>query len=371
MYKYQCHIAVIDDGINDAYYELPPLNYNISLVNSKTKSNDTSKNSSRHGSICAAIIYKYARNVQISSIKILNGKSPKGICIDLIKAIEWCIDYNIDLINLSLGSINKIDSFLIKSSIKKATDAGIIIVAAQSNKANFTYPACLDTVIGVRHSDAYLPGQFSLRWNPFDGVDILTSARHILKKTDGSIHQVSSCNSFATPYITALVYNEIVTSGKMSKNSILKKLESKATYIQKASIKSQIPFIKYPNALPIIHVEGEVQSEMISFTNGLQNIFLNDGVEVCVLANLSVETIHDYEALPKDVDTDRFIAALQYKYNLELLIVCGFIETNSDIDVILEGDLINIFCNDSYNRSFKKQDYDKGIKYISALIYTF
>jgi len=100
-------VAIIDDGINENLYSNIYLENNIE-INSELKISQRKyydPASISHGTTCAAIIQRYSSCKVLNSVKILNEKT-KGTKSQLIKAIEWCIDKNINLINLSLGSID-------------------------------------------------------------------------------------------------------------------------------------------------------------------------------------------------------------------------------------------------------------------------
>lgn len=69
----------------------------------------------------------------------------------MIKAIEWCIENNIDLINISVATKN--NSTELHNIIKKATEKGIFIIASYSNdqsESSNSYPADYEETIGVR-----------------------------------------------------------------------------------------------------------------------------------------------------------------------------------------------------------------------------
>lgn len=99
-----------------------------------------------HGTICAAIVRKYAPMCSLSSIKVLNENS-RGIKEQLIKAIRWCGDQNIMLLNLSLGTIHKNDFETIKEAVDYAFQRKVIIIAACNNREILTCPAALANVI--------------------------------------------------------------------------------------------------------------------------------------------------------------------------------------------------------------------------------
>lgn len=103
-----------------------------------------------HGSICAAIVRKYAPDVRIGSIKILDSTTRKGDCANLVTAIYWCIEHHITIIHLSLGTVAAYDYPPLLNAVNAAYQHGIIIVSACKNGSPSSYPASFSNAIGVQ-----------------------------------------------------------------------------------------------------------------------------------------------------------------------------------------------------------------------------
>ena len=65
----------------------------------------------------------------------------------LKKAIDWAVENNVNIINISCG-VNS-DSARLHSAVKKAYDKGILLVAAAGNGGNIQYPAKYEEVMAV------------------------------------------------------------------------------------------------------------------------------------------------------------------------------------------------------------------------------
>lgn len=206
-------IAVIDDGINVNFYtNIPRMRKSIEIhMDCSITEYENNKIEYSHGTVCAAIICKYAKEAVISSVKILN-ESSKTTGAQLIKAIEWCLKNNIGIVNLSLGSTDINEKENIYSVINEAVNAGMIIVAASSNNGKITYPAAFSKVIGVKtlKQQPQVEG-YIYNYNSVDGVDILAPSVHKLTNYFED-EESSRCNSFAASYVTAQVYNMIEKS---------------------------------------------------------------------------------------------------------------------------------------------------------------
>ena len=206
--KESIRVAVVDDGINEKLFSLGCLDANLAI--SSELAVDTRRDYNAflpsHGTTCAAIIKKYAPDVNLISIKILNDSSRRSEKHQLITAIEWCVDNGIKLVNLSLGTVDFRDFDEIKYCVNKAFENDLIIVAACNNKNIYTVPSCLTNVIGVRCRKIYTNAQYRFIPYPFNGIDAEASGRHMLTDIYGNSRYTSPANSFAAPLVTAMVY---------------------------------------------------------------------------------------------------------------------------------------------------------------------
>jgi hypothetical protein len=130
-----------------------------------------------HGTMVAGIIAARGNNgqgiagvtwrTQIMPLRVLNDKG-EGKVSDVVRAIDYATNNGADIINLSFVSFNY--SQAMQDAIKRAHDAGVMIVAAAGNEQaggegydidkTPIYPACYDgqlgenMVIGVAATDA-------------------------------------------------------------------------------------------------------------------------------------------------------------------------------------------------------------------------
>lgn len=196
-------IAIIDNGINASLLK-KNLKNSMSVSKKGICISDINNQNFQHGTNCAMIIQKYCLNCDIISIRILD-ENGKGTIEHFRPALEWCYKENIHLINLSLGTVHFRDCEKLRCLINEYTAKGIIIVAATSNSGFMTYPACFTNVIGVAsigNKLNYCDDYMQL------GIDIIAPSEHIIKIYDNEI-TTSLSNSYATPFVSALVANKI------------------------------------------------------------------------------------------------------------------------------------------------------------------
>jgi hypothetical protein len=129
-------VAVIDTGVTT----IPELSGQIitgyNFINNSNNANDDNG----HGTFVTSIIASRVNNsagiagvndrVHIVPIKILDSDG-KGFLSDLIKGIQYAIDQNVNIINLSLASTSF--SPVLNNIIELAYQRGIIVVAAAGN----------------------------------------------------------------------------------------------------------------------------------------------------------------------------------------------------------------------------------------------
>src|SRR5690606_1199977 len=90
-----------------------------------------------------------APDANLFSVKAI-GQDGEGNLIDLLEAIDWSIDNEMNIINLSLGI--DFNSDTLEALLNKAYENGILMVGASGNWGNnslVAYPAMYESVIGV------------------------------------------------------------------------------------------------------------------------------------------------------------------------------------------------------------------------------
>lgn len=86
-------------------------------------------------------------NVDLYSVKVLDGEN-KAPLSRIIKGIYWCIDHDVNIINMSFGTSTY--SNAMKKAVEDAYDAGILMVGASGNNADkVEYPAAFKEVMAV------------------------------------------------------------------------------------------------------------------------------------------------------------------------------------------------------------------------------
>lgn len=181
--KKEIIVAVVDTGVD---YDHPFLKENLYLPNNKkvtaqtygmdfskgTKTKFRPSDSHGHGTHISGIIRSVYPDVKILSLKYYNPRVKNKDNLDAtVKALEYAIDQNVDIINYSSGGAGaSIEELRV---LKKAEKKGILVVAAAGNEAsdidvkdNFYFPASyrLDNMITVINHDKKGSVNVSSNW---------------------------------------------------------------------------------------------------------------------------------------------------------------------------------------------------------------
>jgi len=212
-------VAIIDNGINEFYLK-GRVEKSIFVDENGICIEDTkniAQQQFQHGTNCAMILEKYCLDCNLISIRVLD-ENGKGAIGGIYPALEWCYKNQVRLVNLSLGTVDFRDCKKLKLLINEYAVKGIIIIAATSNSGFVTYPASFTNVIGVATTGSslnYCKDYIQM------GIDTVVPSEHRIKIYDEEI-ETSLSNSYAAPYVCALVANKLKTNKTFNINIIKK-----------------------------------------------------------------------------------------------------------------------------------------------------
>lgn len=178
-----------------------------------------------HGTAIAGIIKKIYPNVELYSVKILD-KELKSYGILVIEAIKWSIKNRIKIINLSLGTKNKKWRNKLKKICDKAINSGIIIVAANPNENEESYPATFSNVISVTSNE--IKGKKWYIYQPNSKVDFIVKRIRIkVAELNKRYKYVEISPSFASAKITGYIAKILGKNTLINFNDVKKFLSNK------------------------------------------------------------------------------------------------------------------------------------------------
>lgn len=135
----------------------------------------------------------------------------------LKEAIKLAVLYEIDVLNISLGTYNKNKE--LHNEVISATDNGMIIIASAGNELSgaYNYPASFPQVISVGALDRNLNVHSETNYN--DKIDIFAPGEKILHTSIEPIFIYGT--SVATPYVTGLIVIMKLLNKDMPNNDII------------------------------------------------------------------------------------------------------------------------------------------------------
>jgi subtilisin len=146
-------VAIIDSGVATTHADLAGIKFGVDLTNKKSDPSTWNQDSISHGSHCAGVIAGaddgtgirgFAPDAEVHVCK----QFPGGQISQLIEALEYCIEKQIDLVNVSLSGARPSEA--LEQQILRAKRLGVAcIVAAGNSGGPVQYPATSPNVLAV------------------------------------------------------------------------------------------------------------------------------------------------------------------------------------------------------------------------------
>lgn len=146
-------IAVIDSGCANSHPDLTQVAKGYDIVNKATQTTTWNVDTISHGSHCTGVIAGldsatgirgFAPDAEIHACKLFPG----GQVSQLIDALEYCIEHQIDVVNMSLGGADPSEA--LEQQIIRAKNAGIACIVAAGNAGGpVQYPGSSPNVLTV------------------------------------------------------------------------------------------------------------------------------------------------------------------------------------------------------------------------------
>jgi len=202
-------IAIIDTGIDRDHPDLDDnimggVNF-VSIPSWKTPDPNKWDDDNGHGTHVAGIIAAEDNNTGVVGVapgaalyalKVLDGTG-SGYVSDVVAAIEWATQNDIQVINMSLGGAY--DIFLDAACLLAYYFDGLILVAAAGNGGSVIYPAAYDSVIAVSATNS----ADELAWFSSTGLEVELAAPgvYIYSTYKGGGYATISGTSMSSPHV--------------------------------------------------------------------------------------------------------------------------------------------------------------------------
>lgn len=233
-------VGVIDTGISNKHSDLlANVKGGVNTINPRKNWNDDNGHGSHVAGIIGALdnsvgVVGVAPNVDLYAIKVLNANG-SGYLSDIIEGLDWAVNNNLKVVNLSLGTSSDIQAF--HDAITATKNAGITVVAAAGNSGEAVlYPAAYPEAIAVSATDN--ADQVTAWSSRGPEVDLAAPGSAIYSTYKGTGYATLSGTSMAAPHVAgsaALVINTPVgvydanANGQWDPSEVQQKLQDRAT----------------------------------------------------------------------------------------------------------------------------------------------
>lgn len=203
-------VAVIDTGIDRDHSDLDS---NLAGCVNFISSWKTCEDDNGHGTHVAGIIAAENNNLgvvgvapsaKIYALKVLN-RNGSGYLSDIIEALDWAIQNQMQVINMSLGTSSNVTS--LREAVQRVRAAGIIQVAAAGNSGpgsnTVNYPGKYPEVIAVAATDS--SDQVPSWSSRGPEVDIASPGKDIYSTYLKNGYKIMSGTSMSSPHVAGVV----------------------------------------------------------------------------------------------------------------------------------------------------------------------
>ncbi len=190
-------VAVLDSGVE--FLAGIPVERSVNLVKDEQDLPYYMNDMTGHGTAIADIIHQICPQAQIYSVKVMDSQN-RGRLSDIVAGIYWCIEQDVDIINMSFGTSTKSD--ILEKAIQAAAEQGIMMVSSAGNggtKSAVEYPAAFEEVIAVGAVDT--TAQKTEESATGEEVELTAPGEQIASKSLLGLETVNSGTSMAAPHV--------------------------------------------------------------------------------------------------------------------------------------------------------------------------
>ncbi len=217
-------VAVLDTGIDLDHPDLNVVN-NVTFISHTSSGDDDHGHGTHVAGIIAAEdndtgVIGVAPDAELFAVKVLD-KYGDGYASDIISGIEWAIDNNVQIINMSFGAESV--PVELEEACDAALDAGIVLVAGAGNTGdasgtgdNVLCPARYDSVIAVASTNPSDIRADDSSTGPT--VELSAPGVNILSTFNNGGYVYGSGTSMASPHVAGIAAL-IIASGIADGNS--------------------------------------------------------------------------------------------------------------------------------------------------------
>lgn len=196
-------VAVIDSG-RDPFWKERRVRPGVGLVASEgfeLSFSDDDRDRVGHGTACCDLILGLAPRVEILPVRVFGDRLETSPEL-LVAGIEWAVQEEVHIINLSLGTFLERAIRPLYQACEHARQAGIVVVSAVHTVEDWSYPAVFENVLGVQAGR--FTNVFEFEFRPDEAAEVLAQGERRVRWLGGA-EKEGFGSSFAAPHVSALV----------------------------------------------------------------------------------------------------------------------------------------------------------------------
>jgi subtilisin family serine protease len=157
--KRRVRIGIIDSGVNSSHPHVGGIAGGVTIGAGARDASCVDRLG--HGTAIAALIHARAPQADLFAVKIFHDALVTTLT-NVLSALDWCLDHELDLINLSLGTTNDEHRAAFEVAVARASAEGKAIVSAYHINGVPALPGCLPGVVAVTADSSKSPGEHGM-----------------------------------------------------------------------------------------------------------------------------------------------------------------------------------------------------------------
>lgn len=210
-------IAIVDSGIDPNHPRLASCQLNgvavLKDANGSFEYQESSQDALGHGTAIASIIHKHIPDAQLIGVKIFED----ALTADektVIAAVKWCLDNDVDVINLSLGIITDNPTPELSQVCEQAYLQGKVIIAATHYDASvYCFPADFPYVLRVNSGNIKKSDDYGVATNNKNSTEFLAKGSIQRVAWKDQTFNVVNGSSYACAHFTGIVAKHLADKG--------------------------------------------------------------------------------------------------------------------------------------------------------------
>ena len=208
--KKNIKIALIDSGIDSRFQE--QVASGVCILYDENKNSvylsDDYTDENGHGTYCAQIITSHCKHIEFIIIKILDQNNI-GYSRALVEGLKYIIPFSVDIVNMSLAVLCDEYKKEIEVLCSRIRDNGAIINVSVLNHASTSFPASLDSTLGIR--GAFNVDPYKIWYNAKNEIQCVSNLTPVLVSNIDCKKTFFGGNSKATALVSGLLAKAMYT----------------------------------------------------------------------------------------------------------------------------------------------------------------